>query len=125
MDDPGFETRLGRWFGEAPAFADADLFASRIEARLDRSWTVRRLVIGLAGLIGGVFAAVQVLGGHILGQVAGASGASFTAVRDTAKAVGQLRLLSLLPVGSEVMWVGAALAILAVVLMATRAIEEF
>ena len=125
MDDPGFEVRLGRWFAEAPAFADADLFASRMQARLDRSWTLRRWVIGAAGLVGGVFAGGQVLGAHLIGQVASVSGASLVSARDTVHAVGQLKLLTLLPVGSEVMWMGAALAVLALVLMATRSIEEF
>ncbi len=125
MSDPGFETRLSRWFAEAPPLADADWFTERVTGRLDRSWTLRRWVIGAAGLVGGLFAGAQVLGAHLLGQVASASGASIESARDAAHAVGQLRLLTMLPVGSEVMWMSAGLAILALVLMATRSIEEF
>jgi hypothetical protein len=35
------------------------------------------------------------------------------------------KALSYLPMGTEVLWMGAALAVLAVALMATRMIEEF
>ena len=125
MADPEFENRLGRWFAEAPAFADADVFARRIEARLDRSWAVRRVLIGAAGLGGGLVAAGQMLGANVFQRVAAVSDASMQAVSQGARTVGQLRMLSMLPVGGEVIWMGAGLAVLAVVLMATRSLEDF
>jgi hypothetical protein len=125
MDDPGFEARLGRWFADSPAFVDADWFNARVQDRLDRSWTVRRLLIGVAGLVGGVFAAGQMLGAEVFHKLVGGADASLAALDSSAKAIGQLRVLTMLPVGSEVLWVGAGLAVLAVVLMATRSIEEF
>ena len=125
MADPDFEAKLGRWFAEAPALPDADGFARRVEDRLDRSWAMRRILIGLAGLIGGLFAAGQMLGARLLDEVSGVSGASMTAVDEGMRTLGQLRILSMLPVGGEVLWVGVGLALLAVVLMATRSLEEF
>ncbi|MEI9965940.1 MAG: hypothetical protein WDM92_16195 [Caulobacteraceae bacterium] len=59
MAELDFESRLNRWFTEAPAFPDADRFAARVQDRLDRSWTLRRLMIGAAGLVGGVIAAAR------------------------------------------------------------------
>ena len=125
MADLDFETRLGRWFAETPAFADADGFARRIETRLDRSWTLRRALIGAAGVGGGLIAVGQMVGVHLFQRIEGASQASAAAISDGSKAVSQLRHLTALPIGAEVMWTGAALAVLAVVLMATRSLEEF
>ena len=41
------------------------------------------------------------------------------------QAIGQLGVLGDLPIGGEVIWVGVGLAVLAVVLMAARSLEEF
>ncbi len=125
MADPDFETRLVRMFAETPAYADADGFARRIEGRLDRAWTWRRLLIGAAGLGGGAIAVAQTIGAHLFDRVAGISDASASAVSQGARTLGQLRLLDALPIGGEVLWVGAGLAVLAVVLMATRSLENF
>ena len=125
MADPDFETRLQRLFAEAPDLADADGFARRIEARLDRSWTLRRILIGTAGLGGGAIAVAQTVGAHLFDRVAGFSDASASAVSQSARTLSQLHLLSALPIGGEVLWVGAGLALLAVVLMATRSLENF
>ncbi len=125
MADPDFETRLSRWFAETPAFGDSDAFARRIETRLDRSWAMRRVLIGAAGLSGGLVAAAQMLGANVFHKVADVSEASMQAMSQGARTVGQLRLLTTLPVGGEVLWMGAGLAVLALVLMATRSLEEF
>jgi hypothetical protein len=124
MADPEFETRLLRLFAETPELADADGFAGRIEARLERAWTLRRLMIGAAGLGGGGIAVAQTLGAHLFDRVAGFSDASAAAVTQGARTLSQLRLLEALPVGGEVLWVGAGLALLAVALMATRSLEN-
>jgi hypothetical protein len=125
MTDPEFEVRLGRWFAETPVLPDVDSFARRVERRIDRSWRMRRIFIAVAGLVGGLFAAGQMLGAQLFGHLTQLSGRSVAAATEAAKAVGQLRLLTMLPVGSEVLWVGAGLAFLAVVLLATRALEDF
>ena len=62
MADVSFENRLLRMFDEPPAFADADRFAHDIEARLDRGWGLRQLMIGAFGVIGGVIGAAQMVG---------------------------------------------------------------
>ena len=125
MADPEFEARLGRLYSEAPEFPDADGFARKLERRVARAWMVRRSLIGAAGIGGGVVAAAQMLGGHLFKTAAGISTASADAVQRGGQAIGQLRVLTELPIGSEVMWVGLGLAVLAVVLMAARSLEEF
>ena len=62
MAEPSFEAALERLFAEAPTFADAPLFAARVESRLDRAWNARNLLIGGLGLGGGVIGGAQVLG---------------------------------------------------------------
>ena len=124
MAELEFESRISRMFAEAPAFADADRFARRVEARLDRGWALRRALIGIAGLGGGVIAAVQMLGARLIDRAAGLSESSLTSVSHGARALGGLRFLADLPAGAEVMWTAAGLAVLVVVLVAARAIEE-
>ena len=125
MADPEFEKRLGRLYVEAPAFADADVFARRIEDKLARGWMLRRTLIGVAGIGGGLIAAGQMLGGHFAKAASGLSTASVEAVQRGGQAIGQLSVMRALPIGNEVMWVGIGLAVLAVVLMAARSLEEF
>jgi len=126
MSDSEFDARLGRLYSEAPAFGDADGFARRVEDRLGRSWAVRRLLIGLAGVVGGVVAAGQMLGGgHLWDAASGFFGQIDGAVARGGQAVGQFRVLGDLPIGGEVLWVGAGLAVLAVVLVAARSLEDF
>ncbi len=124
MADPDFETRLGRWFSETPALPDEDAFARRVSARLDRAWMVRRFLIGLAGLVGGSMAAGQMLGAHMFRQVEGVGAASATTFSQGTRALAQLHLLTDLPVGSEVIWMGAGLAVLGMLLFGARALEE-
>ena len=125
MADPEFDTRLGRMFSETPGFPDADGFARRIETRLARSWTLRRAMIGMAGIVGGLVAAGQMLGAHLWQAIGGFFATSTMAVARSGQAMGQLKVLGDLPIGGEVMWVGLGLAVLAVVLMAARSLEEF
>jgi hypothetical protein len=124
MADPDFDARLLRLFAQDPEIGDADGFARRIEDRLDRSWAVRRLLIGAAGLGGGAIAVAQTVGAHLFDRVAGLSDASVAAVSQGARAVNQLPVLTALPIGGEVLWMGAGLAILGAVLVATRALEN-
>ncbi len=125
MAELDFETQLSRRFAEVPPMADADRFARRLETRLDRSWTLRRVLIGAAGLGGGLVAVGQMLGARLFDRAMGVSDASLASISQGAKAIGQLRVLTMLPMGAEVMWMAAGLAALAVVLMATRSLEEF
>ncbi|MGZ8408248.1 MAG: hypothetical protein ACXWVJ_09495 [Caulobacteraceae bacterium] len=126
MSDLDFEYRLERMFAAAPAFADSAAFAQRVESRLDRNWAMRRVMIGVAGLGGGLIAAMQMIGSRFGEQVNGLGG---DAVAQAGRAFGSFspewKALSYLPYSTEVLWMGAGLAVLAVALIATRAIEEF
>ena len=125
MADSEFDAQVGRLFSEIPSFADADGFARRVESRLARSWTVRRLAIGLAGIAGGVVEAAQMLGSHLWQAVGGVATVSSQVVTRSGQAIGQLKVLNDLPIGGEVLWMGLGLAVLAIVLMAARSLEEF
>ena len=124
MADLDFETRLERMFAQPPAFADADVFARRVESRLDRSWTLRRWAIGVAGLAGGVVATGQVVGSNLSERMQGFGNQAMVDLADTTRFAPEWKALSLMPVGTEVLWMGAALAIMAIALVATRMLEE-
>ena len=125
MADLDFETRLERMFAQPPTFADADVFARRVESRLDRSWTMRRWAIGVAGLVGGVVATGQVVGSNLSERMQGFGAETMADLTNSARGFApELKALSVLPVGTEVLWMGAALAVMAVALVATRMLEE-
>jgi hypothetical protein len=125
MADRIFEMELDRLFAQQPAFADADLFARRVESSLERGWAFRRLLIGALGLAGGLFGAAQLLGwgvtqkvGALIGQAAPNVQVQWTDVA----------LSHLLPggfaVNGEILWMSAALAVVAIGFGVTRAIRE-
>ncbi|MBA3812616.1 MAG: hypothetical protein H0X27_13435 [Caulobacteraceae bacterium] len=122
MADRTFEMELDRLFAEAPAFADADLFALRVEERLDRGWTFRQFVIGGLGIAGGLIGGAQILGSGLLQRLGAATAQSNHLLAS------RLSGLHLLPDGSaldgEVMWLSVALAVVALGFAAARAIRE-
>jgi hypothetical protein len=61
MAEREFEADLERMFQQAPAFADNEAFARRVEARLDKNWRLRALGIASAGAIGGLIALTQTI----------------------------------------------------------------
>ena len=69
MADPSFEFTLERMFAEAPAAADADLFALQVTERLNRGWTARRLLISVMGIAGGLIGAFQLFAADALPQL--------------------------------------------------------
>src|SRR3990167_9618981 len=73
MAELEFERRLERLFGDAPAFSDEKAFAMAVERKLARGWTLRRMLIGAAGLVGGVVGASQLILSNFVGQVEAAS----------------------------------------------------
>jgi hypothetical protein len=116
---------LDRLFGEQPAFADSDLFAHRVESNLERGWAFRRLLIGSLGLAGGLFGAVQLLGSGVTQRLSTliAQTAPTVQVNWTDVAVSHL-LPGGLEVNGEILWMSAALAIVAVGFAVTRAIRD-
>jgi hypothetical protein len=123
MADPDFERRLELLFADAPAAADADAFADRLEARLGRGWTARRWLIGAAGVVGGLIAASQLLFSGLLGQMGAAEASARAAPSHIAAAVGAYGL----PIpssGDGVVWTAIAVAVVLTGFVVTRVIEE-
>ena len=126
MADVDFEARLLRLYDEPPALADAQLFAHRVEARLDRGWGIRQVLIGAFGFVGGLIGAMQMVGSGVGAQLREASSASTAAFsRELDQAMRSGFGLDGLPLNGEVMWMAAALGVMALALAVTRAVEEF
>ncbi|HXU99148.1 MAG TPA: hypothetical protein VG166_01460 [Caulobacteraceae bacterium] len=125
MAERTFEMELDRLFAQQPAFADADLFAHRVESSLERGWAFRRVVIGTLGLAGGLFGAVQLLGSGVsqrLGALIGRAEPNVQ-VQWTDVAVSHL-LPGGFAVNGEILWMSAALLVVAIGFGLTRAIRE-
>ncbi|MDP3853298.1 hypothetical protein [Phenylobacterium sp.] len=126
MAEIEFERRLERLFGEAPAFSDEKAFAVSVERKLDRGWTLRRWLIGAAGLVGGLVGASQLILSNFVGQVEAASAGSTRMLREgVAEWAPRVELLSALPAGGSMVWLASGLAVLAMGFVLTRVIEEF
>jgi len=125
MADRTFEMELDRLFGEHPAFPDADLFALRVQSSLERGWTFRNLLIGGLGLVGGLLGAIQLMGYGVLPKLNALATqyAPNVEVKWTDVAVSHM-LPGGLQVNGEVLWMSAAMAVVAVGLALTRAIRE-
>lgn len=126
MAELDFERRLERLFSDPPYYSDAEAFAVRVERRLDRGWTVRRGLIGVAGLAGGVVGARQLILSSFMQRVESASeGSAKVLSTGWTQLISTADLLSGLPVGSLGMWGAAGLALLAMAFVVSRLIEEF
>ena len=125
MADKSFEMELERLFGEHAAFADADLFAFRVESSLDRGWTLRSFLIGGLGLAGGLLASIQIMGAGVWPRLQDLATryAPSIQVQWTDVALSHM-LPGGLEVNGEVLWMSAALAAVAVGFAVTRAIRE-
>jgi hypothetical protein len=121
-----FDNQLGRLFNQPPAFSDNEVFAALVTARLDRAWTMRRMIIGVGGLAAGVVVAWQFLAGRLGGELSLVSSDTRQAMDSSVN-----RLISgfdhvvSLPAGSETLWLGAALAVAALAMAITRAVEAY
>ncbi|HLI64766.1 MAG TPA: hypothetical protein VKU90_00250 [Caulobacteraceae bacterium] len=124
MAERNFEFELTRLFGEAPAMPDSEVFTYEVGERLRRGWGWRRLVIGGMGLVGGVIAGLQLLGGGVLERldmVSTQGGRVVTGAILDAAAYN----IAALPMTSDVIWLAAALAAAAIVFAITRVVREF
>lgn len=126
MADP-FEHTLHRLFQESPALPDAPLFAARLTARLERDWTLRRLLIGATGGAVGMAALWQLIGATGVSRVLSAfetSTGTLSRQADLVSAsVGSLQ--QVIPYSNEVVWLLGGLLVLAAGLLATRAVDQF
>jgi hypothetical protein len=124
----GFDLQLQRLFAQAPAMPDAAAFAERLQRRLDRRWAIRRVMITMAGVAGGVITLWQVMSAHLIAQADIASQAPAAQARH-AFSVALLRVhmatsvIQALPFGGEALWLIAGLAVMAAALLATRLFE--
>lgn len=126
MAEVDFERTLERLFGEAPSFPDSDSFVARIERRLDRGWTLRRVMIGAAGAIGGVIGASQLIMSRFVDRLESASEGSARIISAGWNQVApNAGFFTALPSGSAVVWASLALALLAMGFVVTRLIDEF
>lgn len=125
MADLEFEARLGRMFDDPPALPEAEAFALGVERRLDRGWGMRQLFIGTAGLAGGALGVAQLLGSSAMPRLEAISEQSAQAFNSRLHGLLSGEGLSALPLGGEVIWMAAALGVMALAFAITRAIEEF
>jgi len=123
MAELDFERRLERLFAEPPAYADDEAFAARIERRLDRGWTARRLLIGSAGVVGGVIGASQMFASNLPHRMAAAQG-SARALSSGLTQTEPAQWMSTLPSGGVVVWIAIGAAIVLIGFVLTRVIEE-
>lgn len=119
-----FERRLERLFADAPELPDAAAFAGRVEGRLDRGWTMRRMLIGVAGVVGGAIGAGQLLTSNVFQQVESASQGSARAMSGLSRVAPQVEWWSLVTSGGTMVWVASGLAIVAMGFVLSRVIEE-
>jgi hypothetical protein len=61
MSADEFDPAIERLFARAPAMPDATLFTAQVEQRLQKGSRVRVVVLGVAGVVGGVVAAREML----------------------------------------------------------------
>jgi hypothetical protein len=125
MAELEFEARLDRLFAQAPVFPDATIFAIEVDHRLERGWNLRRTLIGGLGLIGGLFGVAQLVSLDVLSRAETLTTQSSKLLSQNLHQYIPLHLSFLdLPFGREVLGMSAALAVIALVLGLTRAIEE-
>lgn len=125
MSDPRFEHDLHRLFAEAPPAADAALFAARVRGRLDRAWTLRRLLIGAAGAGGGVVALWQLGGSQVMVRLEEAAKAPLANIwREAGPLAGLAPALRAFPLPMEVVWLAGGLMLLAAGMLVTRVVDE-
>ena len=124
MADVSFEGRLERMFAQPPRVADPDAFAARVEARLDREWSLRRSFIAVAGLVGGVVAVTQAVGAEMYGRLARAVGPIDLGLEGRSEWSWYEGLQTQTLLSGEMGWVLAGLAGLALTLAVARAAES-
>lgn len=119
-----FEAKLDKMFAESPAFDDAGSFAGRVQTKLNRSWTTRRLVIGVLGVVGGLIGVGQIVSSGVIGHMQGlAKGAPSLASIDFSHWHGHMGA-GLSPATSGALWLGLAAVGIALALALSRLIED-
>ena len=128
MSDPSFEARLERMFAQPPRVEDPERFAARVEARLEREWSLRRGFIAVAGLAGGVIAVTQTVGTQMMargGDMLQPVVANLNKGLSTSWQTGWLNLQSQALLDGQTFWIVAALGGLAATVAVARAADSF
>ncbi len=126
MAEPDFEAQLTRLYNEPPAFPDAELFTAQIAASLDRGWALRRVLIGGAGIVAGLIAAVQLVTTRFSAELQALSRDGTQDLNaDIDLALNKFNQVVATPASVEALWLAAGLALLALGFAVTRAMEEF
>ena len=123
MVEAEFERRLERLFAEAPELPDCQAFADRIERRLDRGWTARRWLIGVAGLVGGVIGASQLFMSNLFERVETAGQSARVLSQGLSRVTPSTDMVSALSGGYGV-WIAVGLAVVTLGFAVSRVIEE-
>jgi hypothetical protein len=128
MSDFEFESRLERMFSQPPPVTDPGVFAAQVQARLERGWALRRMMIWVAGLTGGSVAASQAFGSGILARLNEVN-VPVSPLLQEAGSPGRLLasdgLGAALAGGGEVLWIAAALLAVTVGIAATQLSDAF
>ena len=123
MAEADFERRLERLFGEAPELPDHLTFAERIERRLDRGWTARRWLIGVAGGVGGVIGASQLMMSNLFQRVEDAGQSARALGQGLSRVTPSTEMVSALS-GGYGLWIAVGLAVVTLGFAIARVIEE-
>ena len=125
MAEMEVERAIERLFARTPEMADADAFAGRVQRRLDRGWAAGRVLIGAAGMVGGVIGASQLIMSNLFSRAEAASSESARVLTSGVRQLApQAEWLLNGPAGIEAVWLVAGLAVVAMGLVLTRIIEE-
>jgi hypothetical protein len=126
MADIDFERRLLQMFDQPPHFEDADRFARGVDARLASGWNLRQMVLGAFGVVGGIIGSLQMIRSGFVPQLETASQEATGMVTREWSDLWQAGAgYASMPLGGEVMWMAAALGVMALAFAVTRAVEEF
>jgi hypothetical protein len=125
MADLEFEARLDRLFAEAPLLEDADVFARKVQSRLNRSWALRRVVIGGLGVVGGMIAVVQLAASGVIGraEVLSTQSAKVLSIAFANHLPTHL-FADTMPIGPDFVWAAIGLGAIALGLAVIRTIGE-
>ncbi len=124
MAELDFERRLERMFADAPEMPDARVFAQNIEQRLARGWTARRWLIGVAGVLGGLLGASQLIMSNLFQRMENAEGSARLLTSGLGRVAPQAEWVPALSGGASIVWVAASVAVITMGFVLTRVIEE-
>lgn len=135
-----FDPFIERLFSRAPAMADADAFARRVERKLDTGSRLRAVTLGSAGLIGGVIAVRETLSANLVvnldegsaeaTRVVGGVDAATRQTQDFVQTgladlgLGALNLGGDALFGAQLFWGVAALLIAGATVVAMRVVQD-